>query len=459
MNLQANPLVTVYITNYNYDQYLEQAIQSVLDQNFQDIEILIIDDGSTDNSMEIINRFEKLKNVFVILQKNRGLTVSNNVALKMARGKYFMRLDADDYLDPHCLEIMVSRMEKDKGLSLIFPDYYEVDENGEIINQVRRHDFSKDVSLLDQPAHGACSMIRTETLKEVGGYDESFDRQDGYDLWLKLIDDYKVSNVNLPLFFYRKHTSSLSSDDEQLLETRAKIIKKKVKDKQKHSVSVLAVIPTRGDKMDPRSMPLRMLGDKPLIDWTIEAAIGSKTVTHTLVTTPDQDVIDHVKNRYAGKVITILRSRELARINSSYKETVLESVGKYEEDNSTPDMIMTLNIETPFKTSIYIDKAIHTLQLYDDVDVVLSVIVDDETFFEHDGTGLKPRLINSLLRLERNDLYKQSGGIRIYTRAALIEDESQTRKVGHIIVDERTALKLKNEFTWEIATQILNKDH
>ncbi len=73
-------------------------------------------------------------------------------------------------------------------------------------------------------------------------------------------------------------------------------------------------------------------------------------------------------------------------------------------------MIMTLNIEAPFKTSIYIDKAIHTLQLYDDVDVVQSVIVDDGTFYEHDGTGLKPRLKNSQLRLERNDLYKKAGG-------------------------------------------------
>ena len=121
-------------------------------------------------------------------------------------------------------------------------------------------------------------------------------------------------------------------------------------------------------------------------------------------------------------------------------------------------MIITLSIEAPFKSCIYIDKAIHTLQLYDDVDVVQSVIVDDGTFYEHDGTGLKPRLKNSQLRLERNDLYKQSGGIRIYRKSALIEDESPTTKIGHIIVDERSALKLKNEFHWEIANQILKKD-
>jgi glycosyltransferase involved in cell wall biosynthesis len=454
VNSKENPLVTVYITNYNYGQYLEEAILSVLDQNFQDFELLIIDDGSTDNSMEIIKRFEKLQHVFAILQQNRGLTVSNNVALKMARGKYFMRLDADDFLDPHCLEVMVSTMEKEITLTLIFPDYYEVDESGEIINQVRRHDFKKEVTLLDQPAHGACSMIRTKALIEVGGYDESFDRQDGYDLWLKLIDSYQVRNINLPLFYYRKHTNSLSSDDKMLLETRAKIIKKRFKNKQKRAVSVLVVIPTRGNKMDPRSMPLRKLRGKILIDWTIEAALDSEFVTNTLVTTPDNDVIQHIKDKYDDKIIPIMRSKELARINSKYNETILESIRKYEEEHSSPDMIMTLNIEAPFKTSMYIDKAIHTLQIYD-VDVVQSVIVDDGTFFEHDGTGLKPRLKNSLLRLERNNLFKQAGGIRIYQKSAVVKDKFSVGKIGHLMVDNRAAFELKSEFDWELVNNFI----
>ena len=86
----------------------------------------------------------------------------------------------------------------------------------------------KDVTLLDQPAHGACTMIRTKILKEMGGYDESFNKQDGYDLWIRLIDSHKVSNINLPLFYYRQHSKSLTSDKLDLLKTRGKIIKKQI---------------------------------------------------------------------------------------------------------------------------------------------------------------------------------------------------------------------------------------
>ena len=117
-------------------------------------------------------------------------------------------------------------------------------------------------------------------------------------------------------------------------------------------------------------------------------------------------------------------------------------------------MIMTLNIEAPFKTSMYIDKAIHTLQIYD-VDVVQSVIVDDGTFFEHDGTGLKPRLKNSLLRLERNNLFKQAGGIRIYQKSAVVKDKFSVGKIGHLMVDNRAAFELKSEFDWELVNNFI----
>ena len=90
------PLVTVYITNYNYGNYIEKAINSLLEQTFKDFEMLIIDDGSTDNSREIIEKHASVKNVKIIYQKNKGLITSNNIALRLARGKYLMRLDADD---------------------------------------------------------------------------------------------------------------------------------------------------------------------------------------------------------------------------------------------------------------------------------------------------------------------------------------------------------------------------
>ena len=233
--IKANPLITVYITNFNYGKFVKKAINSVLNQTFKNYELIIIDDGSKDKSIEIIKEFQNKKNIQIIYQKNKGLVVSNNLALRLSKAKYIMRLDSDDWLDPHALEIMSNILERDKKISLVFPDYYEVDKNGKILDQVRRHDFKK-VKLLDQPAHGACTMIRKENLIDIGGYDEEFSCQDGYYLWLKFIKKYVVRNVNLPLFYYRQHEKSLSKNNKKILSNRSRIISKlQIKEKKKES--------------------------------------------------------------------------------------------------------------------------------------------------------------------------------------------------------------------------------
>ena len=101
-------------------------------------------------------------------------------------------------------------------------------------------------TLLDQPAHGACTMVCTKLLKELGGYSEEFSCQDGYDLWIKLINKSKVEHVQKSLFYYRKHGTSLSTDKSRLLRTRADIIRKHTNNLIPASDQHLAIIPIRG---------------------------------------------------------------------------------------------------------------------------------------------------------------------------------------------------------------------
>ena len=208
-NKSAEPLVSVYIVNHNYGDYLDKAIESVLNQTLDDYEIIFIDNGSTDSSRKKIEKYYNNKKIKIILQKNIGLNAANNVALKLARGRYIIRLDADDFFDKNALEILVSKLEKDDNLGMVFSDYYTVDQKGDLIEMYRRHDFN-EVELLDQPAHGACSMVRKEFLLAINGYDESYHCQDGWDLWVRFIRNFNISNVNLPLFYYRQHGKNLT---------------------------------------------------------------------------------------------------------------------------------------------------------------------------------------------------------------------------------------------------------
>ena len=455
-----NPKVTVYITNHNYGRYIDQAIKSVLDQLYQDFELIIIDDGSTDDSLEVISKYESLDKVFVILQRNRGLNVTNNIALKQARGDYIMRLDADDFLDPHTLELMVSKLDKNPELALVFPDYYEVDEFGEIITQVRRHNFGKDVTLMDQPAHGACTMVRRKVLLEIGGYDESFNRQDGYDLWLNIITDYLVENINLPLFYYRQHGKSLTQNEESLLAMRSQIKAKHIERRGGDKLSVLGIIPVRGIQVDPRSLPLEKLGEQKLIDWTIQSALGSKLLTDVLVTTPDDSILQYLEKQYGERIILHKRQIELARINTKLEDTLLGVLQYYANDKLMPDASMVLNIEAPFRSTMYIDKAIHTMELYQ-VDVVCGVRGEDDMLYRHDGSGLKPVMLKNGLRLERDDIYRKSGGMTLVNNDFLQNKGKMIGgRIGHITMDQKAAFTIKSSFDWQIAeliTQIESK--
>ena len=300
-------MITVYVTNFNYANYIEQSIESVLAQTYKNFELIIIDDGSTDNSKEIINRYIEETNIRVIFQENKGLIVSNNIAVRAAQGKYVMRLDADDYLDKNALLVLVNAIEKSDDIALIFPDYYYVNADGQVTGQERRHDFKSQVTLLDQPAHGACTLIRRDCLLEVGGYSSEFTCQDGWDLWLKLTENYSVENVNLPLFYYRKHDTNLTNDTDRLLETRAEIYKSHAKRTNRPNLKVIAILPTRGPTIEPDSQILNKLGDKNLIDWTIDSALNSTMISELIVTTPDQAVISYLNSRYNNKLTIVNR--------------------------------------------------------------------------------------------------------------------------------------------------------
>lgn len=454
--MAAERLITVYIVNHNYGSFIREAVNSVFEQTCQDFELIIIDDGSTDGSREIIEAYAGRDNVTPVFQHNKGLNISNNIALRMARGRYIIRLDADDYFDSHALQILSAQLDRDDELGLVFPDYYEVDEGGRILELVRRHNFD-EVTVLDQPAHGACTMIRTEFLRELGGYDEEHRCQDGYDLWVRFIRRYKVGNVNLPLFYYRQHGRSLTRNEERLLETRARILSKGRNDRAQ-PLSVLGVVPVRGAVTDHNSFAMRPLGGRPLIDWTIESALRAERLAGLVVTTPDAKLIAYIRDRYGDRVMTLLRPPSLAQINSSLEETYRHALQSCPGLlGFTPDALAVLYVDTPFRLPRHVDAAVDTMEIFG-TDSVVAVRPEFDAFYFHRGDGLEPLRPSQSLKLEADALYRELGAIHLLRTGNVMSGGSVFgARIGHVAMDARYSHGIASEWDWEVASLMADR--
>ena len=129
-------LVTVYIINSNYGKYISQAIQSVLDQTYKKIEILIIDDFSSDDSKKIIKKYVSNPKIKIIFNKKKiGLLKSSNIAIKASKGEFVIRLDADDYFDKNLISILIKKIKKNINSAFVYSDYYEVNKFSQVLKK------------------------------------------------------------------------------------------------------------------------------------------------------------------------------------------------------------------------------------------------------------------------------------------------------------------------------------
>ncbi|OUT99633.1 MAG: hypothetical protein CBB92_05370 [Flammeovirgaceae bacterium TMED32] len=449
-----SPLISVYITNYNYARFIKKAIDSVLSQSCHDYELLIIDDGSTDDSKNIIEGYASNPKIKIIYQHNKGLNVTNNIAIRAASGKYIIRLDADDYLVSNALEQMSGELEANPELGMIFPNYYYIDEKDQLIGEVVRHDFDNNkVSLLDQPAHGACTMIRTDFLNKIGGYDESFNCQDGYELWIKFTQRYKVTNLKEPLFYYRKHGANLTSNEEMILQTRAKINQKYINKLQTNN-NTLAIIPIRGGDKD---LAFQTINGVNILTAKINMLLKSTYVEKIIISSPDSRIEKYITPYKTKKnVLFHFRNETEARINDNLNTTIFDISNKF--DNKVANLAI-ITLEYPLIRKEHIDDAINTMALFG-TDSIISVRPDNAIFYQHHGDGLHPILNrDKFTKLEREALFKQLGGITAVRKVAFDESKQMLcGKVGHVVIDQKAGLGLFSNIDFEIISDITKKN-
>ena len=179
----------------------------------------------------------------------------------------------------------------------------------------------------DQPAHGACTLIKKDHYFDVGGHDESFECQDGVDIWLSLTEKYDVINVSKPLFYYRKHPQSLTMDEVRILSTRINIYINHAHRSGFVKEKTLAFIPVRSQKLSGAEYALTKLGDKTVIEWVVKKAITSDLVEKTIILVDEKTLSIDIKNMFANNPSIFVSQRDKKDSNSGI--SIHQSITNY----------------------------------------------------------------------------------------------------------------------------------
>lgn len=446
--------VTVYMPSYNYAHYIREAVKSVLKQTFQDFELLIFNDGSTDNTKDILKDYENNPKIKIFHQENMGMPKTCNRALNIAKGDYIIRLDADDIFDENILFILSSILDSKPDVGLVYPDYFEMDEKGEFKGIVIRKNLAKEVKLLDLPAHGACTMIRKNNLKDLGGYNEDIKCQDGYDLWIRFIQKYKPYNINLPLFYYRKHSGSITAQSKKILDTR-KQIKENFVEKNGLNKKCCLIIPIRRKSRVYDDLPLKKINNKYLMEYVIDEALLSKA-DKVVVVTESEEIAEVARKK--KKVEVIIRPEEFSASGMPIEPTINFVLDKLKEKDFLPYLVGILFYTSPLIKSRHLNEAINNLLIYDS-DSVVSVRENQRFHYVHDEFGLKPLFKKRSIKHEREFLYEESGSF-VFSKINSIAPDCFTGKLmSHIILTEDESIDIEDKFNFWLAEKILtNRD-
>lgn len=205
----ALPLVTIITPTYNQASYLPETIESILTQDYPNLEYLILNDGSTDDTQAVLQRYED--SIRTTYHPNMGVSRTINRGLELARGDIIGLVSSDDPLLPQALSTIVQMFQENPDVLLVYPDWNVVDEHGEFQYHVRTPDYAYvDMVRYHHTYPGPCSLFRRSMVERIGGYDTTLRFVPDYDFYLRagLLGPFR--RVPKTLATYRSHSSTLT---------------------------------------------------------------------------------------------------------------------------------------------------------------------------------------------------------------------------------------------------------
>jgi glycosyltransferase involved in cell wall biosynthesis len=223
---QSSPLVSVVIPCYNQGHFLSDAIESVLNQTHRPLDIVVIDDGSTDGTSDVAARYPEVR---CLRQQNMGLSEARNRGIKESLGSYLIFLDADDRLLPHAVETGLNALKTHPECAFVYGESKSIASDGTpVANTPRpRIDNEHYMELLrDNYIYNPAMVVyRREIFHCVAGFDRSVNPAADYDLYLRISRKYRIFGHGTPVCEYRQHESSMSTNSALMLKITLAVLR------------------------------------------------------------------------------------------------------------------------------------------------------------------------------------------------------------------------------------------
>ena len=466
------PKVSIIVTAHNYAEYLETCLDSAVAQTYDDYEVVVVDDGSTDETPDILREYTyEYPHLFTVVRlPGEGLPTASNAGIEAAEGEYVIRLDADDYFDENILTVLANYLDANPDIELVYPDYYTFTDGDEIIDHVRLPEVGEEIKLLNRSPLAAGAMYRKAAWDRLDGYNEDLSYQEDYDFWIRFISEFDVRNVNLPLMYYRQHGESMSTNLSGRLDARQSVKREFVEETLADELAdreVLAVIPARDERRvtspdgiaDPLSdgpLALWEIDGRPLLEHSIDAAREAERVDRVTVSTEADAIAEAAKA--AGADVPMLRPDPLAGSNVQLPEVLADHLDQLATAESyEPDLVAILPYVTPLRGAEHIDEALDTMTIFS-VDSVLSVEQNQKFLWQPGKFGLEPLFEERLLREEKEGLYQENGALYV-VEPSLIHNRNQIigEHVGHILMQRHTSVHIDSWLDLELCRSVVER--
>ena len=224
------PLVSIILPTYNCAAFLSHSIGTILSQTYNSYEIIVIDDGSTDNTKEVLYPFmQRIK--YIRLEQNKGLPTARNIGVRSAQGKYIAFIDADDLWLPEKLQTDIEYFETHPEVSMVYSKHINIDEKGDDLNGNTKRQLPSGNIFLQLFSEqnfviSSSVVVRKEVFETTGLFDEQLVNCQDWDMWLRIAFHFKVAGINKPLVKYRHNPHSLSKNRNNVLKYQKMVIDK-----------------------------------------------------------------------------------------------------------------------------------------------------------------------------------------------------------------------------------------